>query len=71
MRSITPRQPEINPATRRPEIGNAAELPAGLDPARHRIIAIHFFGWRSVGVASKAATDARYLPPPPLYEVRG
>ena len=71
MRNITPRQPEINPATRRPEIGNAAELPAGLDPRQLPIIAAHFYGWRSVGVASKAATAARYLPPPPLYEVRG
>ncbi len=70
MLNVTPQQPEINP-TQGPEIGDVVEHPAGLDPRQLPIIAAHFYGWRSVGVASKAATAARYLPPPPLYEVRG
>ena len=53
MLNVTPQQPEINP-TQGPEIGDVVELPPGLDLARYRIIAEHFFGFRPVGAITAA-----------------
>ena len=40
--------------------GALAELPLGLDPARHRIIATHFYNWRPIGgVADDDGGDLR------------
>lgn len=58
MQNVAPLAPEINPANRRPELGAVADLPVGFDPARHRIIATHFYGWPPIGVVTDEITSA-------------
>ena len=45
MHYLTLSPSELKPVGRsRPENGDIAELPVGLDPAHHRIILAHWFG---------------------------
>ena len=61
MLDISPLATDCNPATQGPEIGDFVELPPGLDPVRHRIIAEHFFGFRPVGaIAAEIIQDLAF-----------
>ena len=45
MHNLIPSLPECKPVGQSgPENGNIAEVPVGLDPQQHRIIARHWFG---------------------------
>ena len=69
MLHITSFAPDCNPrATQEPEIGDVAELPPALDPARYPIIAEHFYGWRPVGMVAAQIVQA-LSPPAPFHEV--
>ncbi len=43
------------------DIDTPAEFNDGLDPVRHRIIALHFFGWHPVGaIAAQVLQDLAF-----------
>ena len=62
MQNLILRKPDCNPFGQiGPEIGDVVELPPGLDPARYRIIAEHFYGWCPVGVvAAQIVADLQF-----------
>ena len=62
MSNVAPFAPDFNHSGHdRPEIGVDVELPDGLDPVRHSIIAEHWFGWRPVSVvAAQVVQDLKY-----------
>ena len=64
MQDIPSPTPEINPTTRRPELGAVADLPVGFDPAAFPILSQHWFGKCPASVAALNIANARYLPPP-------
>ena len=49
-------QPLADGTHRTAGVGDAAELPVGLDPQQLPIIAAHWFGWRPVGDVGRATT---------------